>query len=261
VNKRLPFLILSIAISFCATAQKIDGIWKGMMRQQAGGCFPVYYTELDIKIEGEKVTGVSYHYSDVTNYVKKVFTGTYYPATKSITINEGDITTFHIPPDCIPCVKKYSLSYRNEGKVERLIGDWTGTVYKTTSACQPGSIVLERVPESDFAHIKEVFVDTGMLRLDFYDNGIVDGDSISVTANNNVVVSHQLLSVKPITVYVKIDLEHLEQEITMIADNLGTIPPNTALLIVTSGKNRYKLYLESTDKKSAQVRFIYEKPK
>lgn len=230
------------------------------MRQQAGGCFPVYYTELDIKIDGEKVSGVSYHYSDVSNYVKKNFTGIYYPSSKTITISEGDITTFHIPPDCTPCIKNYNLSYRNEGKVERLIGDWSGTVYKTTSACQPGSIVLERVPESDFSHIKEVYVDTGMMRLDFYDNGIIDGDSISVTVNNELVVSHQLLSLKPVTVYVKIDLVHPEQEITMIADNLGTIPPNTALLIVTSGKNRYKLFLESTDKKSAQVRFIYQRP-
>ncbi|MER3470412.1 MAG: hypothetical protein C4330_03535 [Chitinophagaceae bacterium] len=105
------------------------------------------------------------------------------------------------------------------------------------------------MPESDFSHIKEVYVDTGKLRLDFYDNDIIDGDSISVTVNNNVVVSHQLLSVKPVTVYAKVDLEHPEQEITMIAENMGSIPPNTALLIVTAGKNRYKLYLESTDKK------------
>lgn len=105
------------------------------------------------------------------------------------------------------------------------------------------------MPESDFSHIKEVYVDKGKLRLDFYDNDIIDGDSISVTVNNNVVVSHQLLSVKPLTVYAKVDLEHPEQEITMIAENMGSIPPNTALLIVTAGKNRYKLYLESTDKK------------
>ncbi|MER3463227.1 MAG: hypothetical protein C4329_01155 [Chitinophagaceae bacterium] len=114
------------------------------------------------------------------------------------------------------------------------------------------------MPESDFSHIKEVYVDTGKLRLDFYDNDIIDGDSISVTVNNNVVVSHQLLSVKPVTVYAKVDLEHPEQEITMIAENMGSIPPNTALLIVTAGKNRYKLYLESTDKKCAGTFYLSE---
>ena len=33
-----------------------------------------------------------------------------------------------------------------------------------------------------------------------------------------------------------IDLQHRFQEVEMIAENLGSIPPNTALLIVTAGR-------------------------
>ena len=54
------------------------------------------------------------------------------------------------------------------------------------------------------------------------------------------------------------DLENTFQEIEMVAENLGRIPPNTALLIVTAGTKRYRLYLTSTEQKSAMVRFIYE---
>jgi type IV secretory pathway VirB9-like protein len=50
------------------------------------------------------------------------------------------------------------------------------------------------------------------------------------------------------------------QEVIMKAENLGSIPPNTALLIITAGKKRYKLHLTSTDKRNAAVRFIYEPP-
>jgi hypothetical protein len=57
-----------------------------------------------------------------------------------------------------------------------------------------------------------------------------------------------------------VDLDHPEQEITMVGENLGSIPPNTALLLITSGAKRYRLYLNSTEQKNAQVRFIYEKP-
>ena len=46
----------------------------------------------------------------------------------------------------------------------------------------------------------------------------------------------------------------------MVAENLGDIPPNTALLIITAGNKRYQLYLTSTEKKNAQVRFIYQRP-
>ena len=128
-----------------------------------------------------------------------------------------------------------------------------------STACTPGRIVLHRIVESEFNHIQEIRVDTGTFRLDFYDNAQIDGDSITVTVNEKVKVSNQLLGLKPVTVYVKIDLDHPEQEVTMIGENLGTIPPNTALLIVTAGKKRYQLFLASNGKKNAQVRFIYEK--
>ena len=67
----------------------------------------------------------------------------------------------------------------------------------------------------------------------------VDGDSISIRVNKKLVATHQLLSDKPIILYVTIDLKNPLQEVEMIAENLGTIPPNTALLIVTAGKKRY----------------------
>ena len=77
--------------------------------------------------------------------------------------------------------------------------------------------------------------------------------------DNRVLVSNQKLGLKPVTLEIKVDLEHPEQEVTMIADNLGSIPPNTAMLIITAAEKRYRLFLTSDKQKSAQVRFIYEK--
>ena len=86
----------------------------------------------------------------------------------------------------------------------------------------------------------------------------VDGDSISIRVNKKLVATHQLLSDKPIILYVTIDLKNPLQEVEMIAENLGTIPPNTALLIVTAGKKRYRLNLTSNESKNAMVRFVYD---
>jgi hypothetical protein len=44
----------------------------------------------------------------------------------------------------------------------------------------------------------------------------------------------------------------------MIAENQGSIPPNTAILIITAGEARHQLTLNSTEIKSARVRFVYE---
>ena len=46
----------------------------------------------------------------------------------------------------------------------------------------------------------------------------------------------------------------------MYAENLGSIPPNTALMVVTDGDNRYEVRISSDLQKSGVIRFIH-KPK
>lgn len=174
-------------------------------------------------------------------------------------LNEGLVTVFNIPSHCTVCIKNYTLVWSRSGNQETLTGSWDGRMANTGADCLPGTIVLHRIRESAFKEVPEVAVDTGTIRLDFYDNGIVDGDSITVLVNKQVVLSHQRLTAKPITSYVKVDLHNTFQEIEMVAENLGSIPPNTALLIVTTGEKRYRLFLSSTETKSAKVRFVYEK--
>jgi hypothetical protein len=259
MKKSFFFLLISLSV-YIASSQEISGIWRGTLTQGPGGCFSVYNIELQIKLVGTKITGASYHYSDVTNYVKEEFTGSYTHETKALIVSEQKVLTFHVPSDCIPCIKQYTLTYEKHDAKEVLTGQWGGVTMNNYASCPPGKITLSRVAESDFDHIQEIKVDTGIIRLDFYDNAQIDGDTISVVVNNQTVVSHQRLALKPITLEIKVDLQHTEQEVTMVGENQGEIPPNTALLIVTAGKKRYQLYLKSTEKKNAQVRFIYEKP-
>jgi hypothetical protein len=241
-------------------AQDLNGIWKGTLTQTSGGCFPVYYIELQINISGDSVQGNSYHYSDISNYVKKKYKGGYDASLRKLSLQEGMVQTFKIPADCTPCIKNYELWYSKNGNRETLSGDWNGKVMNTTVNCQPGQIVLTRVTQSAFHEIPEIEVDTGTIRLDFYDNAEIDGDSISVIVNKKMILTHQLLSGKPITTYIKIDLKNTFQEVEMFAENLGRIPPNTAYLVVTAGKEHYRLFLTSTKTKSAKVRFVYNPP-
>lgn len=257
---KLRLTTILILVHAFAFSQQLNGIWKGTLTQQSGGCFPVYNIELQINSSNNELAGFCYHYSDVLNYVKKNYTGNYNVATKTLNLQEHRITTFHIPAECTPCIRYYTLVYSKVDNQETLSGDWGGVIMNGSVACTPGKIILRRVARSEFSHIQEIKVDTGMIRLDFYDNAEIDGDSITVTLDNRVLVAHQRLGLKPITLEVKVDLDHPEQEITMIADNLGSIPPNTAMLIITAGDKKYRLFLSSDRQKSAQVRFIYEKP-
>ncbi len=251
--------VIFLCITISAQAQILGGTWRGKLTQGPGGCFPVYFIEMQLKMDGLKVYGSSYHFSDVNNFVKENFEGAYDSKTKIVTIQETGPTTFHVPPDCIPCIKHYTLSLSQAKDSQNLSGDWGGRMMNSQMACPPGKIILTKETSSIFNEIK---VDTGNLLLDFYDNAEIDGDTISVSVDNQMVVSQQRLTAKPISVNIRIDFVKTEHEVVMIAENEGAIPPNTALLIVTAGEKKYQLFLSSDiDQKKILVRFIYEKPK
>ena len=279
--QRLIF-ILFLVFSAPSFAQDINGVWKGKLVMAAGGCFPVYNIELQLQVAGTRIVGTAYHFSDSLNYVKENLEGIYKKDSNLIIIKETGIVTFKIKEDCVACIKNYSLSYHKGGgnvvTEEQLRGSWntpTGKAIDGKTVCDPGTIVLTRFERSTFRPdyrlppslvnrktelVREIKVDTGVIKIDFYDNGQIDGDTVSVYVNNMPQVSNRRLSTKPISLDVKIDLKRTEQEVIMVGENLGSIPPNTALMIINAGDKRYQLYLTSDEQKNAMVRFIYEKP-
>ncbi len=278
MRRQIILYFLLSATSFLH-AQDINGIWKGKLVMAPGGCFPVYNIELQLQVAGTRITGTAWHFSDSLNYVKENFDGVFNKDSNQITLQENGIITFRIKEDCVPCVKKYFLSYHKGGgnvvTEEQLRGTWTGRATDGKTACDPGSLVLTRFDRSTFKPefklpptltkrtadlVKEIKVDTGTIQMDFYDNGQIDGDTISVYANGVPIVSNKGLTEKPITIRIKVDLKRPVQEVIMVGENMGSIPPNTALMIVTAGEKRYQLYLTSDEQKNAMVRFIYEKP-
>lgn len=96
-------------------------------------------------------------------------------------------------------------------------------------------------------------VDSGEVVVEFYDNGTIDGDIITVIHNKNIELSNAMLSDKALRFSFHIDANSPTHEIVMYAENQGTIPPNTALMIITSGNQRKQVFLSSDDKKSAVV--------
>jgi hypothetical protein len=100
---------------------------------------------------------------------------------------------------------------------------------------------------------RELLVESDSIRLSFYDNGEIDGDSISVFVNHELVLSHQELAAKAFNIYLHLDSTRELNEISMFAENLGRLPPNTALMVVTDGKNRYEVFLSSSLTENATV--------
>ncbi len=101
--------------------------------------------------------------------------------------------------------------------------------------------------------VKQIETEAGEIRLDLYDNGEIDGDTVSIYHNNALLVSHARLSQKPITLRIAVNVADPHHELIMAADNLGSIPPNTSVMIITAGSKRYKVFISSTEQKNAKV--------
>jgi hypothetical protein len=101
--------------------------------------------------------------------------------------------------------------------------------------------------------VKRIETEAGEIRIDLYDNGEIDGDTVSIYHNNVLMMAHARLSQKPLTVRISVDKDHPHHELIMVAENLGSIPPNTSLMIITAGTKRYQAFISSTEQKNAKV--------
>jgi hypothetical protein len=97
------------------------------------------------------------------------------------------------------------------------------------------------------------------VELRFYDNAVVDGDSIAVFLNDRMLFEHVRLDYKPYTIKLSVNDLSDDNELVMVAENLGTIPPNTSLMVAIVNGQRYEARLESTENSSALIRFIKKK--
>jgi hypothetical protein len=101
---------------------------------------------------------------------------------------------------------------------------------------------------------KEIPIEGDSIELRFYDNAEIDGDSISLFLNNKLLFTHVRLTDKAYTVRLSVKELSETNELTMVAENLGAIPPNTSYMVVNVGEKRYEAKLASTENSSAMVR-------
>lgn len=107
--------------------------------------------------------------------------------------------------------------------------------------------------------VTEIPVTADSILLRFYDHAEIDGDSISLFINGKLLQKHILLAAEPVEFWIAAKDLNEENELTMVAENLGTIPPNTSLMIAWCKGVRYEAKLESTENTSATVRLVKRK--
>ncbi len=287
----MVFFMAFVTCGQLASAQPLDGKWRYTIKPSSVDMqTDDYILEFDLKQNGDNVAGtrtlflqdyppvviavagkinsakeltlksaaiVQYKLPDsifmATNFVYnlqwdgKSFSGTYFPSEDSIKKKTLDVTT-----------EKYYAVFKATSRAS--FTKVPDTAYNPFKKLFPQTQAQTQTIQTEIQHT--ITIPDGNVKIDLYDNGTVDGDIITVWVNGKIVTQHKKLSLAPITIDIKKEDLQDSTMVIMQAENLGDIPPNTALMLITvaSGK-RYDLNLSSTLEKQAAVVLKKEPPK
>ncbi len=131
------------------------------------------------------------------------------------------------------------------------------TSSRSISVLKQGSQVFPKPPlvltTRINALVKQIQTEAGEIKIALYDNGEIDGDTVSIYHNNVLIKSRARLSATPISFTISIDASQPHHELIMVAENLGSIPPNTSVMIITTSTARHEVFISSSDQKNAKV--------
>lgn len=109
--------------------------------------------------------------------------------------------------------------------------------------------VYRRTDIQSLIEISPVEMDS--IKVEVYDNGIIDGDSVSVFYNDTLLISNKPIGKEPITFFISIKKQNHVSKIKLVAETLGSIPPCTAFMVIRTKKKKYAINLSSDTSKNA----------
>jgi len=162
-----------------------------------------------------------------------------------------------------PTPKKVTSSPQKKEQSAVVIKPKIDTVSKTNSVVKQDQKIFTSTPlvlkTRENTLVRRIETEASEIKIELYDNGEIDGDTISIYHNNELIRSHMRLSHKPISVTIGVNPDQPHHEIIMVAENLGSIPPNTSVMIITTSSNRYEVLISSSEQKNAKVVFDLKK--
>ena len=113
----------------------------------------------------------------------------------------------------------------------------------------------DKYNKRNYEVIKTIEVTGALIKVDIYDNGQIDGDTVSIFLNEKLLVPPKMLTANPISLSINLSEEDDTYDLIMFAESLGSIPPNTAFMIITTSTSRYEINISSTEQTSGAIRF------
>jgi hypothetical protein len=222
-----------------------------------------------ISIDSKTETSIN---PEAQSAISKQNTNTTASSVKSNTVPVGSVISIDQKTETSIGTEKQSGINKDLAAQPNTSSIRTTTVPITTMIVAPDKVILEKPktvkdPSGAAAMVAERITDAAQvvsyvsdsLVLALYDNGEIDGDTVSILVNGEMFLAKQGLKASAIkkTIYIKPGQEDLT--LILYAENLGKYPPNTGLLVVYDGEERYQIRFSADLNKNASVVFRRKK--
>jgi len=274
-----------------AAAQDINGVWEGNYKNFLNIARP---QKLVVELElynDSLVTGASHLYYKNNKYEHYRISGVYRKKDSTIRFSEDSVIAVKLGLLADYCTGDYTMKLTVTDTLLRFDGRWKDNTAKFFGCPSSGVWLQKRIQKdslaarrieaeslpgmsvkdtariisppviinrrSDIQSIIEVSKsDIDSIRIDIYDNGTVDQDSVMVYLDDQLLVPPSFISTNPISRVIQIDPEKPFAKIRLVAVSLGSIPPCTALLVVKTRKKRYEVNLSSNFESNGVLEFF-----
>lgn len=100
-------------------------------------------------------------------------------------------------------------------------------------------------------------VQTPRILVQLFDDGQIDGDAVSVYYNGQLIINSQTLTHKAVNFTIEASTANRHHEFILISEGVGMIPPNTALLRIMAGQQKFELTVSSDMNRNAKIAIDY----
>ena len=149
----------------------------------------------------------------------------------------------------------HHLSFIRTKKVKEVRQPTNNNLKKETSGT-PGVVIKPplKPTERKIQKVSEIFFSSDSLLLSVYDNGTIDGDTISMVLDGKIIAEKIKLTTNAFRVTIPTRINQNDSlMLVMHAESLGLIPPNTGLLIIQDGATRYEIRFEGDLQRSSAI--------
>jgi hypothetical protein len=108
--------------------------------------------------------------------------------------------------------------------------------------------------------VKKIVTHSKNFSFDLFDNGTIDNDTITIYDNKLLMLDKNRLSYNAIHFDINFSDSVQEHEIILVANNLGLVPPNTALLKYKDAKQNEELFINTNFTQNAKLIIQYQPP-